>query len=93
MSDTTLTLPENLTIHQIEAHFGGFKLALDSEADVFKLDAGEVESVDTAGLQSLLVLIKQLQGAGKQVEWLNTGDVVTQAAERIGLTQKLQLAS
>ncbi|KUJ71576.1 STAS domain-containing protein [Thiomicrospira sp. WB1] len=93
MSDTTLTLPESLTIHQIEAHFGGLKLALDSDADLFKLDAGEVESVDTAGLQSLLVLVKQLQAAGKQIEWINAGDAITQAADRVGLTEKLKLTA
>lgn len=89
--ETTIALPENLTIHQIDAQFGGLKLAFESDADVYKIDGSEVESVDTAGLQSLLVLMREAEKRNKTIEWSNSTETLQNAAAKIGLIEQLNL--
>ena len=89
--ETTIALPENLTIHQIDAQFGGLKLAFESDADVFKIDGSEVESVDTSGLLSLLVLIRDAEKRNKTIEWSNATETLKNAAAKIGLSEQLNL--
>ncbi len=90
MADT-ITLPENLTIHAIDSTFSELNQSLrDSGIDVI-IDAKAVESIDTSGLQALLVLINSAQQDNKNITWQNTNELFTSSAEKIGLYEALQL--
>lgn len=91
MSETTIELPESLTIHHIEALFGDLKLAFQSDADSIKIDGNKVEAIDTSGLQALLALIKSAQSNNKSIQWQSAAEVLKTSAEKIGLASKLLL--
>lgn len=92
MSETTINLPENLTIHHIEAQLGDLRLASQADADTFTIDASNVETIDTSGLQLLLALVKKLQASNKTIQWASPSELLTTSASKLGLTEKLMLA-
>ncbi len=91
MSETIIDLPENLTIHQIEARYSDLKVSFLSDADNIKLNASQVETIDTSGLQALLILIKAAVSSGKKIHWEEPSEVLKVSAQQIGLYEKLQL--
>ncbi|MDG4813107.1 STAS domain-containing protein [Hydrogenovibrio sp. 3SP14C1] len=93
MSENTIELPENLTIHHIEEEFSNLKIAFQSDAETYKLVAGNVEAIDTSGLQALLALIKSAMANQKRIEWDSPTDVLKMGAEKLGLTEKIGLTS
>lgn len=93
MSENIIELPENLTIHHIEEQFRELKLAFESDSETFKINATKVESVDTSGLQALLSLIKYAQNKQKNIVWDGVNDELRNGAKKIGLVDKLLLAS
>jgi anti-anti-sigma regulatory factor len=91
MSDT-LALPESLTIHTIENTYNELHAALSTSGDQVILDAGQIETLDTSGLQALIVLLQTAQTQQKSVTWANVNDTLRLAADKLGLTQALNLA-
>ncbi len=87
----TIQLPQNLTIHHIEEHFNELNEKLNAVGDEMTFDASEVETVDTSGLQTLLVLVKSSVENGKKLNWENVPDILSSSAKKIGLDQALQL--
>ena len=87
-----IKLPESLTIHHIEEHFNSLNNQFNDASDEITLEASAVETIDTAGLQALLVLIKHVVENSKTVSWQNTPEILSSSAEKIGLTQALQLS-
>jgi anti-anti-sigma regulatory factor len=55
------------------------------------LDAGQVEKVDTAGLQALLAGRGLLKRAGKSVTWTGCSPQLAAAAALLGLADSLEL--
>lgn len=92
MSETSITLPESLTIHQIEGQLGDLRLAFQADADTLNLEASNVEAIDTSGLQLLLALIKQAQSQNKTIQWITPSEQLTTSATKLGLTEKLMLS-
>ncbi|QCU90430.1 STAS domain-containing protein [Thiomicrorhabdus sediminis] len=88
---TEVQLPENMTIHYIETHFGEINKAFNEADNEIVINANKLETIDTSGLQSLLTLIKYAAEQQKQVSWQDTPEVLEQGAEKIGLSQALQL--
>lgn len=93
MTENIIELPENLTIHHIQEQFRELKLAFQSDLETYQINAEKVESVDTSGLQSLLVLIKLAQNNQKNIVWSGVNDALRNGAEKIGLLDKLLLAN
>lgn len=93
MSDNIIELPENLTIHHIEEQFRELKLAFQSDSETYKINASKLESIDTSGLQVLLSLIKFAQSHQKNIIWEGVNDELRNGAEKVGLIDKLELAS
>lgn len=92
MSESTIALPQNFTIHQIEQISTDLKLAFEAEVETLILDATNVESVDTSGLQLVLVLIKQALSDHKNIQWTDSpSETFLTSAKRIGLNEKLML--
>lgn len=92
MSETTITLPESLTIHHIEGQLGDLRLAFQTDGDTLNLEASKVEAIDTSGLQLLLALIKQALADNKTIQWVTPSEQLTTSASKLGLTEKLMLS-
>lgn len=91
MSESTVVLPENFTIHHIEQQAIDLKVAFQTDAETMILDASKVETVDTSGLQLMLALVKTAIANSKTVQWQNPSEVFVSSATCIGLAEKLQL--
>lgn len=91
MSETTIDLPDSLTIHQIEPQFGDLKIAFQSDASTLNLNAENLDTIDTSGLQVLLILVKDALSDNKTIIWHNISETLRTSAEKIGLSEKLQL--
>ncbi|MDA3806459.1 MAG: STAS domain-containing protein [Thiomicrorhabdus sp.] len=86
-----IKLPENLTIHHIETHFNELNKLFNDSSDEISLDASSVDTIDTAGLQTLLILVTNAVENGKVISWLNPSEIIKTSAEKLGLMQELQL--
>lgn len=86
-----IKLPENLTIHHIEAHFNELNKLFNDSGDEVSMDASSVDTIDTAGLQALLILVTNAIENGKVITWLNPSEIIKTSAEKLGLMQELQL--
>ena len=65
-----------------------FKKLIDdslSQRVEIRLDASELQKIDTAGLQLLFSLQKSLRKSGRQIEWLSQNDVIKSASIMIGM--------
>ncbi|WP_127470494.1 STAS domain-containing protein [Thiomicrorhabdus aquaedulcis] len=87
-----ITLPENMTIHQIDQHFNVLNQQFMDSDEVITIDAALIEAIDTAGLQTLLLLVQNALQNSKQISWLNTPDVLLNAAQKLGLSEGLTLS-
>ncbi|WP_028486278.1 STAS domain-containing protein [Thiomicrorhabdus chilensis] len=90
MSDT-ITLPESLTIHTIDSTYTELNQAFLNTGDNIVLNAQAIETIDTSGLQALLMLIESARKNQKSIEWQNANELLKTSAEKIGLAQALQL--
>ena len=61
------------------------------EAGAIVLDGGQVERVDTAALQLLVLLRRELDARGGTLGWHGTSDALSEAAGLLGLAQLLNL--
>lgn len=86
-----IKLPENLTIHHIETHFNELNKLFNDSSDEISLDASSVDTIDTAGLQTLLILVTNAVENGKVISWLNPSEIIKTSAKKLGLMQELQL--
>ena len=63
---------------------------IDSDNNVV-FDAKELETIDTSGLQTLLIIAQSIIKNGKTVSWKNTPEIFSTSAQKIGIDQDLQL--
>ena len=89
---TEIKLPENLTIHHIDNHFNELNQLFNSAENEIKIEASAVETIDSAGLQTLLILIKNSLDNNKTIAWENTPDIIQTSSEKLGLSQALLLS-
>jgi phospholipid transport system transporter-binding protein len=61
------------------------------EANAIVLDGGQVERVDTAALQLLLLFRRELDARGGMLVWHGASDALNEAAGLLGLAQSLNL--
>lgn len=87
----TIELPQNLTIHHIEEHFNTLSEQLNAAGDAVVLDGSKVETIDTSGLQALLVGVKSSLQNGKTIAWENPTEILASSAAKIGIAKALQL--
>jgi anti-anti-sigma regulatory factor len=60
-------------------------------AGAIVLDGGQVERVDTAALQLLVVFRRELEASGGTLAWHGTSSALSEAASLLGLAQLLNL--
>ncbi len=66
-------------------------LGADATVEPFRIDAGAVERIDTAGLQLLVSFARARSAAGGTMEWSATSEEFLRCAYRLGLSQLLSL--
>jgi len=64
--------------------------ALEHDA-IVALDGSQVERVDTAALQLLVLFRRELQARGGTLDWHGTSEAFNEAAGLLGLTRLLEL--
>lgn len=79
-----LTIANAAEIHQ------SLQAAL-SESLHLELKADEVDKVDSAGLQVILALFKEIEKVSGKVEWNTPSDVLKQAAITLGISDRIGL--
>jgi anti-anti-sigma regulatory factor len=87
-----IKLPENITIHYVSEHMNSLKSALGDATGDVDFDASQVETLDTAGIQLMLVILKTLVGKNVKVRWVGANDVFTSSIEGLGLADKFSFA-
>ena len=75
-------LPRELTAHRARDAFAELEAAARSQPDVVQIDFSDVVQIDTAGVATIRVAQRRLEGAGARVELLHVGEhVATELAE------------
>ena len=93
MSDRiNISCGERLSIEHVERLYGEMENALTSDADV-ELDASKVNYCDTAGLQLLVSLRRELQKTGHDIHWSGSSNSLSETAGYLGLCSSLGLSS
>lgn len=62
-----------------------------AESSSIELLASSVEKVDTAGLQLIASLSRELERVNGSITWKNPSDVLVQAAKTLGLTSYIAI--
>lgn len=88
---STITLNDSLIINQIEQQFAQLSAQFNEAENEILLDGEAVDTVDTSGLQCLLMLIKNASEQGKNVSWLSPSETLKVSAEKLGLVESLKL--
>lgn len=86
-----LDLGEQLAIGNVHECHLQWRDAANAEDDIC-IDAGRLHNVDTAGLQLLLVLKRNVEARGRRFSWLEVSPELTQVAVLVGLQHALDLA-
>ena len=68
-----LILPSALTIREVLKLHGEWLAFVTGKGEVC-IDAGAVEEIDTAGLQLLLCLVREIVGRGRTITWSGASD-------------------
>lgn len=86
----TLKLPKQLIINHVEDLYAQFNDLMESGDEVV-IDIGDVEKADTACLQLLCVVQKNLVSVGQQIKWQGQSDALISNAKLIGVNEFLNL--
>ena len=90
MSETHITLPDSVTIGELE----GISAAWSTEyAGPLSFDASQVEAIDCAGFQMILSYTREHVGRGHTVEWQSVSAKFSEVAEMLNMTSVLGLKS
>jgi len=88
MSDkTTLTLPEQLDITQVDSIKDRMNVTLEKDASKVEVKADKVERLDSAGIQLLLSFKAAVEGAEKEFVLLKPSDEFLAGAALLGTTE------
>lgn len=81
---TLIELPENLTIHYASSYLEQVKEQILSAGDVI-FDGARIETVDTAGVQLLLVMLKDLSSKGIEHRFESPSKILIESVQGLGL--------
>lgn len=90
VNTATVSLGERLTIADVHDRQKDWQDLLDGEKDVV-VNAADAASIDTAGLQLLLVLKRSLASRSRNLAWGDVNEEVYRVAARIDLQKDLGL--
>lgn len=86
-----IRLDSDLRIGGAVAVLAALRAAADKPEKRVALDGSQVEKIDAAGLQALLVGRQVLAQAGKTVDWTASSTPLRAAAALLGLAESLEL--
>lgn len=89
-SKVTLKLPKQLIINHVEDLYAQFNDLMESGDEVI-IDISDVEKADTACLQLLCVVQKNLISVGHKISWQGRSEALTSNAKLIGVSEFLNL--
>lgn len=89
----TLKGVRSLDISAVSGWLAELKAALDSDARTLYLDMADVEKIDTACLQALVVFVLSARDRHFEVVWQATSVAFRAAAEDLGLDKFLGVAN
>ena len=87
----SLKLPGELTIQTVSQEIGNIREAAAKVDSAVTIDASQLSSVDTAGVQLLFSLVKELQKKGCDVSWQSVPPVLSDTANILGASAALEL--
>ena len=88
---TLIELPENLTIHYASSYLDQVKEQVLSAEDVV-FDGAKIETVDTAGVQLLLVMVKDLSLKGIGHRFESPSKILMESVQGLGLAADFNMA-
>lgn len=88
MAERVFQLGASLTLPEVAE----CRRRLSEEPPAIRLAGGDIERIDTAGLQLLLAYARHLQASGSHLAWESASDVLAQAARQLGIADSLGLA-
>ncbi|WP_044410676.1 STAS domain-containing protein [Thiomicrospira microaerophila] len=88
-----IQLPESLTIHYASEQMVAMKKAIADASGELTIDASALETIDTSGIQLLLVVVESLAEKGLKLRWLNPSELFVSSVANLGLSTKFQFAS
>lgn len=83
----TVTLPERVGIADVAA----LQQSLRAAGACGPIDAGAVQSIDTAGLQLLVVHVRELQAGASEPRWQEVSTALRESARALDLLRHLNL--
>ena len=86
-----LLLPDELTIQTVSAEIIKLRESSAKLTSAVTLDASGLVSVDTAGVQLLFALVKELKSKGCSVAWQSVPTVLSDTAKILGAGAALEL--
>lgn len=90
--NTMLDLPSYFGIAQVSTVYEEMQLILALKIDEIEINAADIESIDTAAIQLLIVFVDQATKSGKSIKWLVTTDKFKVAVTTLNLNNALNLA-
>lgn len=96
MADTSTQEPIVIDGEQNIKNAAALQLVLAAAAEAngpVEIDAGSVQSVDTASLQLLAAFANALSGVDRSLTWTSVSERMREQADRLGLSAHLQLDS
>jgi anti-anti-sigma regulatory factor len=90
--DGVLRLPAQCTIRDAAQLLAQLLVHIERAAPVY-IDASQVERVDTAALQLLVVFLRDRKAEQRAVVWLDCSDAMVRAARTLGLAGALSLSA
>jgi ABC-type transporter Mla MlaB component len=87
---TNIVLDSVLTITEAGSLYNHLQSFIDTEGDV-TIDASKVQMIDMAGLQLLLVFVRELRKCQRNLHWQNPSPILKQRAELMDLSRQLRL--
>ena len=88
-SDNILLLPNELSIETVSEYKDALIEHLETSSSVVTVDGSGLTRIDTAGVQLLVVFVRQVIANGKQIKWQSCSDALQATAEQLGLKQQL----
>lgn len=86
----SIRMDRQCTLREAEAFKSALLAAEDSSGD-FIVHAGDVERIDTAGLQLLVAFMARLKLVDRRLVWSSVSPALRRGADQLGLAEVLEL--
>ncbi len=85
-----INLDRTITLTNLEVVYTQFVAALDTSSTI-EINAKAVDKIDTAGIQLLCLVRKEIDSQVGEVYWVEPSDSLIRSAELLGVKEELHL--